>query len=199
MKSRIVDFIVFLIVIAGTALVSITTELFHSPLKIILIILILVPTIIALITGAPFVPTPIKRVKKMLALAKIRPHEKVYDIGCGDGRMVYLAAKDYNANAVGMELSPLVYLLAKMRHFFWRSKAKIYFTDFRFQNLSDANVIVCYLMPESLTRLQEKLERELKKGTRIVSYAFPIGTWKEKLRIQRDPRQNLAPIWVYQR
>jgi DNA-directed RNA polymerase beta subunit len=54
----------------------------------------------------------------------IKKGEKVYDIGCGDGRMVYLAAKDYKANAVGLELSPLVYALAKIRQFFWRSKAK---------------------------------------------------------------------------
>lgn len=200
MKSRIGDFIIFfLVAIAATALIALTTEFFRSPLQMILVILLLIPTLIALVTGAPFVPTPMERVKKMLALAKIKPHEKVYDIGCGDGRMVYLAAKDYNANAVGLELSPLVYGLAKIRHFFWRSKAKIYFTDFRFQKLADANVIVCYLLPESLARLQEKLEKELKKGTRIVSYAFPIGTWKPKQRIERDPRHNLAPIWVYER
>ncbi len=200
MKSRIIDFIVFFFVaVAGTVLIGMTTTFFRSPLQMILVILVLIPTLIALITGAPFVPTPMERVKKMLALAKIRPREKVYDIGCGDGRMVHLAAKDYDADAVGMELSPLVYLFAKIRHFFWHSKAKIYFTDFRFWNLSDANVIVCYLLPEPLARLQEKLEKELKKGTRIISYAFPIGTWKEKQRIERDPEHNLGPIWVYQR
>ncbi len=200
MKSRIIDFIIFFVIaIAATVLIGITTEFFRSPLQMILVILLLIPTLTALIKGAPFVPTPMERVKKMLALAKIRPHEKVYDIGCGDGRMVYLAAKDYDANSVGLELSPLVYLLAKIRHFFWHSKAKIYFTDFRFKNLSDANVIVCYLLPESLGRLQEKLEKELKKGTRIISYAFPIGTWKEKERVERDRKHNLAPIWVYER
>lgn len=200
LKTKIIDFIVFfLISISGVALIGITTELFRSPLQMILVILLLIPTIIALVTGAPFVPTPMKRVKKMLALAKIKKGEKVYDIGCGDGRMVYLAAKNYQANAIGLELSPLVYLLAKIRQLFWQSKAKIYFSDFRFQNLSKADVIVCYLLPESLARLQQKLDLELKKGARVVSYAFPIGTWKVKQRIERDPEQNLAPIWMYER
>ena len=198
--NKIVDFIAFFLVsISTVVIVALATHTFQSPWAITLAILIIIPTIIAMSTGAPFVPTPMARVKKMLALAKIKSGEKVYDIGCGDGRMVYVAANDYGANAVGYELSPLVYVLARIRKFFWGSKARIDFTDFRFKNLSDADVIVCYLLPESLARLQKKLEAELKPGARIVSYAFPIGTWQVKHREERDREQNLAPIWVYER
>ena len=113
--------------------------------------------------------------------------------------MVYIAANDYGAKAVGLELSPLVYVLAKIRKIFWRSKAEIHFCDFRHKNLSDADVIVCYLLPEPLARLQPKLEAELKKGARVISYAFQIGNWEVTHREERDPKNNLAPILVYER
>jgi SAM-dependent methyltransferase len=170
-------------------------NLFTAPL----LFIILVPTMMALIHGAPFVPTPMAAVEKMLSLAKIKSGDKVYDIGCGDGRMVYLAAKEYNADAVGFELSPLVYALARVRHFFWRSKAKIVFGNFKKHNLSDADVIVCYLLPETLARLQKKLDRELKKGAKVISYAFQVGSWTPAHREERDPAMNMAPIWVYEK
>ncbi len=189
----------FLMAISIVAIAAMATMPFANPWSIALAILIIIPTVIAMSTGAPFVPTPMARVKKMLALAKVKPGEKVYDIGCGDGRMVYVAANDYGAKAVGLELSPLVYLLARVRKFFWKSKAEIHFSDFRYKNLSDADVIVCYLLPEALARLQPKLEAELKKGARVISYAFQIGSWKVTHREERNREQNLAPIWVYER
>lgn len=160
---------------------------------------ILIPTILALIHGAPFVPTPIDAVKKMVRLANIKANEKVYDLGCGDGRIVYLANKNHQANAIGFELSPLVYALARIRKFLWRSKANIVFGSFKRHNLKDANVIFCYLLPETLKHIQPKLDRELQKGTRIISYAFPIGTWKEVHKEERDAEKHLAPIWVYEK
>jgi SAM-dependent methyltransferase len=164
-----------------------------------LFIVILIPTLIALIYGAPFVPTPMAAVQKMLQLGQIKEGEKIYDIGCGDGRMVYLATKNYKAQAVGLELSPLVYALARIRKLFWRSKAKIVFGDFRRHNFKDADVIMCYLLPETLAKLQNKLEKELKKGARVVSYAFKVGDWKESHMEERDREKNIAPIWVYKR
>ncbi len=134
----------------------------------------------------------------MLALARLKPGEKIYDIGCGDGRLVHLASKEHKALAVGFELSPLIYCIAKICQPFWKSKAKIQFRDFRFQNLSDADVIVCYLLPNTLKTFQEKFDRELKKGTRVVSYAFSIGEWKPIHKEQRDPQKGIAPIWVYE-
>ena len=199
-STKAIDFLTFfLISISGVVIIALATYTFQSIWAIALAILIIIPTIIAMSTGAPFVPTPMARVEKMLALAKIKKGEKVYDMGCGDGRMVYVAANQYDAHAVGYELSPLVYVLARVRKIFWKSKAKIEFTDFRYRNLSDADVIVCYLMPDALARLQPKLEAELKRGARVISYAFSIGTWGATHREDRDPNLNLAPIWVYQR
>ncbi len=197
-QNRFVDLILFFgVAVVVIYIVAATTKTFNDPITLVLLFLFIIPTIIALVHGAPFVPTPIVRVQKMLALAKIKPGDKVYDIGCGDGRIVYLAAKEYGAKAVGFELSPVVYMLARIRKILWRSKAKIYFRDSRRKNLSDANVIFCYLMPDTLAKLQSKFEQELKPGTRIVSYAFPIGTLTPSHVEPKDPAANHATIYVY--
>lgn len=177
---------------------------FSLDLKIIIIELILfslflIPTLIAITKGAPWVPTPMNRVRKMLELAKIKEGEKIYDLGCGDGRFVHLASKKYKAEAVGFELSPLVYLIAKIFQPFWRSKAKIKFKNFHKVDLSDADIIVCYLLPNTLKALQEKFEKELKKGARIISYAFQIKDWKEIKKVEKIPKKRLSTIWVYER
>ncbi len=159
--------------------------------------MIMTPTLMTLVNGAPFVPTPMEAVRKMLKLANIKKGEVVYDIGCGDGRMVYLAVKECGAKGTGFELSPFVYLLAIIRKLFWRSKARILFRNFKTQSFKDADVIMCYLMPETLDKLRPKLESELKKGARIISYAFRIKDWKEKHREEKDLDNNISPIWIY--
>ncbi|MBU1018418.1 MAG: class I SAM-dependent methyltransferase [Patescibacteria group bacterium] len=166
-------------------------------IEIAIVILIGIPTIYALLWGAPFVPTPMPRVRKMLELADIKKGQKIYDLGCGDGRLVHLASKKYGANAVGFELSPLVYAWAKFCQPFWRSKAKIKLRNFYTQNISDADIIVCYLMPETLKRFQKELKK-LKKGTKIVSYAFKIPDLKL---IHEEPKireKNYCPIRIYE-
>jgi len=165
---------------------------------IIIFSLILIPTLIALIQGAPFVPTPMKAAKKMINVAGIKKDDKVVDIGCGDGRLVYLAAKEQGAKAVGFELSPLVYLFAKIRQLLWRSKAKIRFGDFRMFDLSKTDYIVCYMLPESLKKFIPKFEKELKKGAKIVSYAFSIADWEPVFIEPSNPIDNVAKIWVYE-
>ncbi len=162
-------------------------------------VIVLYPTLAALINGAPFVPTPMAAVNRMIEAAKLKKGDKVYDIGCGDGRIVHEASRQYEISATGFELSPLVYLLARVKHLLWKSKAKIVFGNFKKHNLSDADVIFCYLLPETLAKLEPKLNRELKKGAKIVSYAFPVSPWKEKIKIERDAEKRLAPIWIYEK
>lgn len=166
--------------------------------QIILLFLLLIPTVIALVAGAPFVPTPMRGAEKVLKTAGVKKGDTVIDIGCGDGRFCYIAANKLGANSIGYELSPLVWLWAKIRQLFWRSKAKIKFGDFRMHNISEANHIVAYMLPETLIKFIPKFEKELKPGTRITSYAFKIGDWAPVHLEPADQEQNLSKIWVYE-
>ena len=176
-----------------------TSTNFNNVFSLLVLIFLSVPTILAMVNGAPFVPTPMERVRKMVAMAKIKKGQVVYDLGCGDGRFVYVAANDYGAKATGVELSPLVYLLAIIRKFFWRSKAKIVFGNFKMYNFSDADVIFFYMLPETLRLLSPELNKQLKKGARIYSYAFQIPDWKLLSIEERNPTSNLAPVYVYEK
>jgi SAM-dependent methyltransferase len=199
MKYKVIDLAAYL----GISFASIGILYLLMPKKpnvtqVIILLLILIPTIVALIGGAPFVPTPMRGAEKVLKTAGIKKGETVIDIGCGDGRFCYLAANKFEANAIGVELSPFVYLWAKIRQFFWRSKAKIKFGDFRMFDLSEADHIVAYMLPDTLIKFIPKFEKELKPGTRITSYAFRIGNWEPIHLEPADQEKNLSKIWVYE-
>ncbi len=199
-KSNMLDILsTFLTIFLLIPILYFTSAHFDNVFALVILILICVPTIMAMINGAPFVPTPMARVKKMVELAKIKPGQRVYDLGCGDGRFVYIAANEYGAKATGIELSPIVYLLAVVRKFFWKSRAQILFSDFKTRDISDADIIFCYLLPESLKKIQPSINRQIKPGTKIFSYAFEIPTWKLIYQEERKPELNLAPIFVYEK
>ena len=199
-KSNMLDILsTFLTIFLLIPILYFTSAHFDNVFALVILILICVPTIMAMINGAPFVPTPMARVKKMVELAKIKPGQRVYDLGCGDGRFVYIAANEYGAKATGIELSPIVYLLAVVRKFFWKSRAQILFSDFKTRDISDADIIFCYLLPESLKKIQPSINRQIKPGPKIFSYAFEIPTWKLIYQEERKPELNLAPIFVYEK
>lgn len=167
-------------------------------IEVLIFVLIFIPTMIAFLTGAPWVPTPIERCKKMVELAKLEKGDKVYDLGCGDGRLVHLAAEKYSAHAVGIELSPLVYALARVRNFFLRSKSKIVMRDFRKMDYGDAKVIFFYLLPNALKGLIPDFKKKLKPGTKLVSYAFAIEGWEPVYVEPKDAQKNLCRILIYE-
>lgn len=197
-KSKFLDFSVFIMVSALSLLVVyMTVPKTIDIFTLVIFVGILVPTIVALVSGAPFVPTPMRAVEKMLNTAGVKKDQNVIDIGCGDGRLCYKASKK-GAKATGYELSPVVYVLAKIRQFFWRSKAKIKFGDFRMHNLSEADHIVTYMLPETLIKFIPKFEKDLKNGARVTSYAFRIGNW---VPVHVEPscsKENISKIWVYE-
>lgn len=145
----------------------------------------------------PYVPTSKRVVEKMVRVARLKPKETVFDIGCGDGRLLFAAEKKTNVKTVGFEIAPLVYFLALMRKFFAHSKAKILFKNFLKANLKRANVIFCYLIPGVMPELAKKIKHECKKGTRVISNTFKIPGLKPHKTFSKDPLKKLPTIYVY--
>ncbi len=113
-------------------------------------------------------------VHKMLDLAEIQPDELLYDLGCGDGRISVIAARKYKAKVVGIEINPLLWLWCQIviTIFGLRSRVKVILGSFYNQDLSDAEVVACYLLPNTNKKLESKLLRELCPDTRVISNTF---------------------------
>ncbi|MDO8803441.1 MAG: class I SAM-dependent methyltransferase [Elusimicrobiota bacterium] len=200
MKNALKDLLlVFLVFIALVFIFYLFCVTRRNTYLFIVLALIILPNILAFIYGAPFVPTPMAAAKRMVEAAGLKPGDIVYDLGCGDGRVVYLAAKEYGVKGTGFELSPIVYLLARLRHFLWRSEARIKFGSFYRQDLSDADVIFCYLTEDILKTLEHKLKAEMKKGARVVSFTYRFASWKEKQKIAFSEGWCQSAIWIYEK
>ena len=149
----------------------------HMPIAaqvmILLIALILVlPGAYATMRGAPFVPTTRLILQAMMRLADVQQGEKVYDLGCGDGRLVFAAARA-GAHAVGYELSVPVFVWAKLRSLL-HPKSRIAFKNFWKQDYRDADVVFCFLLVSTMQTFHEIVWPQLKPGCRVVSHAFAM-------------------------
>lgn len=131
--------------------------------------------------GAPWVPTSMVTVHQMLELAEVQPDELIYDLGCGDGRILVTAALKYHARGVGIELDPLRWLWCQLlvTMLGLRDRVEIRLGDFFQQDLSQADVVACYLLPDTNKKLQDKLLNDLRSGTRVVSNTFIFPGIKE--------------------
>ncbi len=144
------------------------------------------------ILAAPWFPTWTRDIQRFLKLAEIKPGQKFYDLGCGDGKLVFAAA-GAGARAVGFEISLLPYLIAKTRSFFVEN-TEVRFKNFWKQNLSDADVIYIFLTPKVNPKAKLKFEQELKPGTRVVAYTWPVIGWTA---IKEDFTSGQPPMYLY--
>jgi SAM-dependent methyltransferase len=132
---------------------------------------------------APYVPTPAPVAERMLLMAQVGPADVVYDIGCGDGRLVIAAAKTRGARGVGIDIDPK--LIGECRA---NAKAEGVGARTRFicmdamkARVTEATVLTLYLLPESLEALEPLFERDLRPGSRIVSHNYRIPGWDERI------------------
>ena len=152
---------------------------------------------------APFVPSPPYVVEKMLRLAHLKPGEILFDLGCGDGRIIIAAAQKYGVRAVGVEMSErLVEEVSQKIHEFGLEKlVKVIQGDAMGVDLRDADVVTLYLTSSGNEKLKPKLERELKTGTRVISHDFEIYGWKplriEKIADETHPWPTGHKIYIY--
>ena len=129
---------------------------------------------------APFVATPTPVVRQMLVLAELKQGEMLYDLGSGDGRAVIMAAKDFGAKSVGVELREdlVKRALSNIYELGLETKAQILQNDIFKVDLSPADVVFLYLTTSANEKVKPKLETELKPGARIVSHDYEILGWK---------------------
>jgi SAM-dependent methyltransferase len=134
----------------------------------------------ALSVGAGFDPAPMDKVYKMLRIAKVGNDDIVFDLGCGDGRVLIAAAKRFGARGVGIEIDPFRFLFAWFMTIVsgQSRRVNIVFGNFFKRDISDATAVVLFLYGPTNNRLKEKFERELKPGTRIVSYIWEFDGWQ---------------------
>lgn len=129
---------------------------------------------------APFVPSPVQVIRQMLVLADLRAGEVFFDLGAGDGRTVVMAAKEYGARAVGVELREDLAkkALSTIYEQSLQDRITIVNGDMFNVDLTSADVVFLYLTTSANEKVKPKLENELKRGSRIISHDYEIVGWK---------------------
>lgn len=149
----------------------------------------------ALLAGAGYDPTPMDKVRKMLALAEVAAHDIVYDLGCGDARVLITAARLYGARGIGIEIDPFRFVLAWSMTLLsgQARRVSVRFGNFFRADIRNATVVVLFLYGPTNDRLKEKFRRELRPGTRVVSYVWQFEGW-EPVRVLSEDRIYLYTV-----
>lgn len=148
---------------------------------------------------APFVTSSVRIVDRMLELAHLKPGETLYDLGCGDGRILIAAAEKYKVKAVGVEISPKLVAEARanIANAGLSDQASVIKGDLLDTDLSDADVVTIYLATSSNQKLRPRLERFLKAGARVISHDYAVPGWKPSL-VERADDRHVHLIYVYE-
>lgn len=154
-------------------------------------------------TLAPYYPTPQAIVEKMLQLGELKPGEKVFDLGSGDGRIVIMAARKFKADATGVELDDALYRQSseRIRTLGLAATARIIHGDLMRQDYSSSDLITVYLLPVSNDKVTPILERQLKKGARVVAHDFEFPAWRPTkiVDIDDDGEGRAHRLFLYKR
>ena len=145
----------------------------------------------------PYVRTPGNVVSAMLKLAGVKSSDVVYDLGCGDGRIVIAAAREYGARGVGIDIDPERVRQARDLARKAGVEALVHFevNDLFASDFHNATVVTLYLLPDVNLRLRPKLLKDLKPGTRIVSHEFHMGDWKPDKHYMVDASSHIY-LWT---
>jgi precorrin-6B methylase 2 len=136
-----------------------------------------------IILEAPFAPTPDETILIALRLAGLRKGEQFYDLGSGDGRVLIAASKDFGAASVGFEVQHEMVeeTMAMIHDAGLETMVTVLERDFFYEDLSKADVVFLYQTPSVLTAIAKKLVRELRSGSRIIAFRYPIKGWTSEI------------------
>ncbi len=152
---------------------------------------------------APYYPTPPNVVNRMLEVGGLQKGEKMFDLGSGDGRIVLMAAEKFGADATGIEMDDSLHAQSseEIRKRKLSERARIVHGDIFLQDYSSAALVTVYLLPDSNEKVRPILEKQLKKGARIISHDFEFSGWKpEKVEhIEDDGEGRSHTIFLYRR
>ena len=152
---------------------------------------------------APYFPTPETIVDKMLELGGLRPGEKMYDLGSGDGRIVIMAARKYKADATGVELDDSLYRqsIERIKTLGLAPTARIIHGDLLQQDYSSSDLLTIYLLPVAIDKVTPIFEKQLKKGARVVAHDFEFPKWTpaRTLDIDDDGEGRSHRLFLYRR
>ena len=144
-------------------------------------------------SGAPWVPTKKGDVERLTKLLDLKAGEKFVELGCGNGRVCRAVAKHQpDADITGVELSILQYLIAQAQGL--GTSVRFKFQNVFKHDLSEYDAVYLFLMPETYEKIQPKLESELKSGSRVVSYVWPIPGWEPEL---VDRQEGALDLYLY--
>jgi ribosomal protein L11 methylase PrmA len=142
---------------------------------------------------APWWRTSQKTARAICKLARVKKGDLIYDLGSGDGTALMIAAKEFGALGVGIEIDPFRYWVSKilLKKNLVADKVKVLRKNFFTQNLKDADVVFVYLIPKTIEKLLPKFKKELKKGTRIVSFVYEVN-----LPLKEYDKENRIRLYV---
>lgn len=130
--------------------------------------------------GPPSIPTARSRIRKALQLANLQPGEMVYDLGAGDGRVLLMAAQEFNAQAVGVEIGPVQCLIIQLQVLAsgYGDKVRVRWDNYFKTNLKDADVVFIYATSRETGKLANHLKQQMKPGSRLVSISADFPDWE---------------------
>ena len=148
--------------------------------------------------GVPYVPTPRVVAEGMVMLAGLSAHERVYDLGAGDGAILRAATRMHpGIRATGLEILPTVWCIGKLRMLFSRSTFELRLGSMFRWPVTDADVVFLYLFPQTMERLATKFDAELRPGARVIShgFSFPGRTPEKTVKIPIGRRSKTVYLY----
>jgi len=147
--------------------------------------------------GALFVPTPKVMIREIITAVDFGRFHDIRELGTGDGRFISAVERAYDRPVTGYEINPIAFLITWLKIRLFGLNSRVKFTNFWEQDLSSAQCIFCYLFPDIMARLGEKLNSELSDGAYVISANFTIPGWTQESIVKVTHSIFNDPVYIY--